>query len=132
MDAGEVARRYRLAPHPEGGRYREVFRAPAPPGGRGAVTAIYYLLEAGEVSAWHRIDAVEIWCHHAGAPLRLDVSEDGVAVETRRLAERALGGGVDAGRLRGRAGLRVLRLRTGAARLAPRRTADRVALRGTG
>ncbi len=92
MDAEEVARRYRLAPHPEGGRYREVFRAPAPPGGRGAVTAIYYLLEAGEVSAWHRIDAVEIWHYHAGAPLLLEISADGAAVETRRLG---VGGGAE-------------------------------------
>ena len=60
MDADEIIARYGLAPHPEGGHYRETFRAAAEDSGRGAVTAIYYLLRAGEVSAWHRIDAVEI------------------------------------------------------------------------
>jgi predicted cupin superfamily sugar epimerase len=81
-----------LSPHPEGGHYCEIFRAPDPDGGRGAVTAIYYLLRAGEVSVWHRIDAVEIWHHYAGAPLALSVSADGAVVETWRL-----GPGVAAG-----------------------------------
>ncbi len=84
MDADDVIARYGLQPHPEGGHYRETFRAPAPPGGRGAVTAIYYLLKAGETSAWHRIDAVEIWHHYDGAPLRLALSPDG-GVATERL-----------------------------------------------
>ena len=57
MDADEIIARYGLTPHPEGGHYREIFRADAEEGGRGAVTSIYYLLRAGEVSAWHRVDA---------------------------------------------------------------------------
>ena len=85
MDADEIIARYGLTPHPEGGHYRETFRASAEGGGRGAVTSIYYLLRAGEVSAWHRIDAVEIWHYHAGAPLRLELSPDGVATTTRLL-----------------------------------------------
>jgi predicted cupin superfamily sugar epimerase len=69
-----------LQPHPEGGHFRETWRDAAD-GGRGSGTAIYYLLKEGEVSAWHRIDATEIWHHYAGAPLALTLREDGV--ETR-------------------------------------------------
>jgi hypothetical protein len=50
MDAAEVIRRLRLVPHPEGGHYRETFRDSGSKGGRGASTAIYYLLAAGETS----------------------------------------------------------------------------------
>ena len=85
MDADEIIARYALAPHPEGGHYREVFRASAQGGGRGAVTSIYYLLRADEVSHWHRIDAVEIWHYHAGAALRLELSLDGVSLTSHRL-----------------------------------------------
>ncbi|HSU84720.1 MAG TPA: cupin domain-containing protein, partial [Thermoanaerobaculia bacterium] len=72
MTAEEVVRLLGLQPHPEGGFYRETFRAPAPDGGRAASTAIYYLLREGDVSAWHRVmDADEVWHHYAGAPLEL-------------------------------------------------------------
>ncbi len=67
-----------LAPHPEGGWYRETFRDLPEGGGRGAATAILFLLAAGEESAPHRVDAVEIWLFHAGAPLALRVGEDEV------------------------------------------------------
>jgi len=77
LTAEEVVRLLDLAPHPEGGFYRETFRAPAPAGGRGASTAIYYLLREGDVSAWHRVDADEVWHHYAGAPLELTLSTDG-------------------------------------------------------
>lgn len=85
MDADEIIARYGLKPHPEGGHYRETFRAPAGDGDRGAVTAIYYLLKSSEISAWHRIDAVEIWHYHAGDVLRLDLSSDGVEITNRIL-----------------------------------------------
>ncbi len=61
-----------LAPHPEGGWYRETFRAAGT--GRSVVTAIHFLLEAGQTSHWHRVDADEIWCWHAGAPLALGIA----------------------------------------------------------
>jgi uncharacterized protein len=74
--AEEVVEILGLQPHPEGGFYRETFRAPAADGGRGASTAIYYLLRAGDVSAWHRVvDADEVWHHYAGAPLELILSD---------------------------------------------------------
>lgn len=85
MEADEIIARYELTPHPEGGHYRELFRARAEDGGRGALTSIYYLLRAGETSAWHRVDAVEIWHYHAGDALRLDLSLDGVATTSHRL-----------------------------------------------
>ena len=69
MNAQEVVRRLRLEPHPEGGFYRETYRAPGE--GRTAVTSIYFLLEGGP-SRWHRVDAPEIWAWHAGAPLVLE------------------------------------------------------------
>lgn len=67
-----------LAPHPEGGWYRETWRAePTPGGDRSSATAIYYLLEAGNRAHWHRVDAAELWLFHAGAPLALSIAGDG-------------------------------------------------------
>ncbi len=77
MKDEEIVRLLDLIPHPEGGFYRETFRAAAPDGGRGASTAIYYLLRAGDVSAWHRTDADEVWHHYAGGALELSLSADG-------------------------------------------------------
>ena len=67
----------RLLPHPEGGWYRETWRAPAPPGERAAATTILFLLEAHQRSHWHRVDATEIWHFYAGAPLVITVSPNG-------------------------------------------------------
>jgi len=78
LSAADVVRLLDLAPHPEGGHYRETFRdSTTDASGRARSTAIYYLLEAGEVSAWHRVDAVEVWHWHAGGPLALTISENG-------------------------------------------------------
>lgn len=74
--ADEVIARLGLIPHPEGGHYRETFRHRAAGGGRGAVTVIYYLLRRGERSAWHRIDATEVWHFYSGAPLELLVADE--------------------------------------------------------
>ncbi len=64
-----------LQRHPEGGWYSETFRDNEG-GGRGHSTAIYFLLEAGDVSAWHRVrDAAEVWHFHAGAPLELTMAD---------------------------------------------------------
>lgn len=60
-----------LAPHPEGGHYRETWRDGMSPGERGAGSVILFLLMAGERSHWHRVDAAEMWHWHAGAPLAL-------------------------------------------------------------
>ena len=74
MDAATVIERLGLQPHPEGGHYRETWRHDPGDGSRGAGTAIYFLLAAGERSHWHRIDADEVWHFHAGAPLRLEMA----------------------------------------------------------
>jgi predicted cupin superfamily sugar epimerase len=63
-----------LTPHPEGGWYRETFRSGGVDGGRSSVTAIHFLLTAGQASHWHRVDADEIWCWHAGAALSLGIA----------------------------------------------------------
>ncbi|MFK5595424.1 cupin domain-containing protein [Methylobacterium sp. HMF5984] len=77
MTAAGVIAALGLRPHPEGGHYRETFRDPRLVAGRSVGSAIYYLLDVGEVSAWHRVDAAEIWHWHAGAPLVLTVSPNG-------------------------------------------------------
>jgi predicted cupin superfamily sugar epimerase len=75
--AAEIIATLGLQPHPEGGHYRETFRdSRVDAGGRAASTAIYFLLASGERSHWHRIDAVEIWHYHAGAPLALEIASD--------------------------------------------------------
>lgn len=77
LPAAAVIEALGLAPHPEGGHYREIWRDEPADGGRGAGTAIYFLLAAGERSHWHRVDAAEAWHWYAGAPLRLSVAESG-------------------------------------------------------
>lgn len=75
MDPDALIAQLGLIPHPEGGHYRETWRAPAGPTERPSGTAILFLLKAGETSHWHRIDQTEIWLYHAGAPLILRLSE---------------------------------------------------------
>jgi predicted cupin superfamily sugar epimerase len=82
MNAEQAVKYLGLAPHPEGGWYRETFRDSAGTDGRAHSTAIYYLLRAGEVSRWHRIDAAEVWHWYAGDALELCISQDGA---TRRI-----------------------------------------------
>jgi uncharacterized protein len=85
LTAADVIRLLELKPHPEGGHFRETFRDPRQVGGgRAASTAIYFLLARGERSHWHRVDAVEIWHHYAGASLRLSVV-DGATEQIFRL-----------------------------------------------
>ena len=71
-----------LSPHPEGGWYRETWRAEPGEGGRSAATAIHFLLEHGQRSHWHRVDAAELWLWHAGSPLELLVEQEDGAVAT--------------------------------------------------
>jgi predicted cupin superfamily sugar epimerase len=73
--AADIVRLLELAPHPEGGHFRETFRDTRRfDGERAASTAIYFLLARGERSHWHRIDAAETWHFYAGAPLRLEIA----------------------------------------------------------
>ncbi|BBK40184.1 cupin [Allostella vacuolata] len=77
MEAEAIIVALGLQPHPEGGRYAETYRHAPPGGGRGAMTAIYFLLRRGERSHWHRVDADEMWHWYAGAPLRLSIAGAG-------------------------------------------------------
>ena len=92
MSPAEIIELLELQPHPEGGHFRETWRAAAPPGERAAGTAIYYLLQAGEVSRWHRVDADEMWHWYAGSPLALSLSPDGRSNETLHLGPDFAGG----------------------------------------
>ena len=79
MPAQEWIDQLGLIPHPEGGAYAETWTDEH-------ASAIYYLLRAGEESAWHRVQGrSEVWHHYAGAPLRLSISEDGESFETHTL-----------------------------------------------
>lgn len=72
----EIIDALELLPHPEGGHYRETWRHQDGEN-RGAGTSIYYLLQAGERSHWHRVDAAEAWHFYSGAPLELLTCPDG-------------------------------------------------------
>lgn len=75
LTAAAIIEALGLKRHPEGGWYSETFRDPAG-GPRGHSTAIYYLLENGDRSHWHRVrDAAEVWHYYAGAPLKLEFAE---------------------------------------------------------
>jgi uncharacterized protein len=89
MDADAVVRMLALEAHPEGGHYRETWCDDA-------CSAIYFLLGAGQRSAWHRVrDRVEIWHFYAGAPLLLDVDTEGPGTATTLRIQ--LGRDLDAG-----------------------------------
>ena len=77
MDAARIIKKLDLAPHPEGGWYRQTWVGPGfgPGVERASGTAILFLLKAGERSHWHRVDADEIWIFNAGAPLVLSVGQ---------------------------------------------------------
>ncbi len=81
MTPDDIIRTLGLRPHPEGGYFTETFRdGTANETGRAASTAIYYLLKAGEISHWHRVDAAEVWHFYAGDPLELKIAgSDGTA-----------------------------------------------------
>lgn len=103
-----------LAPHPEGGWFREIWRAEAgggpadgdqadggqgnggrADGGRAGASSIHFLLEAHQASHWHKVDATEIWLWHAGDPLKLSLaSSDAGPVREVRLGPQVLAGDV--------------------------------------
>ncbi|MFF8960313.1 cupin domain-containing protein [Streptomyces sp. NPDC014894] len=94
-----------LRPHPEGGWYRETWRTGPhtrlrPPGYSGLRTAasgIYYCLEPGEESRWHRVLSDELWLWHRGGPLTLRLAGDGPAPDPGRETTVTLGPEIEAG-----------------------------------
>jgi hypothetical protein len=81
MNAEEIIETLGMARHPEGGWFKETFRDPDTRDKRPVSTAIYYLLEKGDRSHWHRVDAAEVWHFYAGSPLALSLSADGKLVQ---------------------------------------------------
>jgi len=87
-----LVKKYNLAPHPEGGFYRQVFRSENETksfvhnASRPALTHIYFLLLKGQVSRFHRVLHDEVWNHYEGAPLQL------FQLEKQQLWERRIGG----------------------------------------
>ena len=80
MTPAEIIKHLELTPHPEGGHYRQTWIADED--GRPSGTSIYFLLQAGERSHWHAVDATEIWHYYAGAPLLLHLSATDVGPAT--------------------------------------------------
>jgi predicted cupin superfamily sugar epimerase len=72
-----------LARHPEGGWYRETWRAPVAGSQRSAGTSILFLLEAHQRSHWHRVDATELWIFQAGVALTLSTADANVVSAVR-------------------------------------------------
>lgn len=92
MKARDIIEQLNLKPHPEGGWYAETWKSAALQG-RPSGTAIFYLLESGQKSHWHFVDADEIWHFYAGAPLILSISE----TDEGPAKDRALGSRLDLG-----------------------------------
>ena len=96
LDAKDVIKELNMQPHPEGGWYIQTFRdedGGKDNGSRGNSTAIYYLLEKGQRSHWHKvIDASEVWLWHAGDTLELSISEDGKQIDKHALGMNILNG----------------------------------------
>jgi len=91
VTADQIIAHLNLAPHPEGGHYRQTWIAKND--GRPTGTCIYFLLKAGERSHWHRVDATEIWLYHAGAPLILSLAETDAGPATDHLLTPDLNNG---------------------------------------
>jgi hypothetical protein len=93
LTGDDIIALFKLAPHPEGGWYRQTFRDEREHEGRAHSTAILFLLKEGEVSRWHKVDAAELWHWHGGAPLLLQV-KDGDTRNDYRLGPDWLNGEV--------------------------------------
>ena len=91
--AAELAATLGLEPHPEGGFFRETYRAAAtvqtPRGERAASTAILFLVTAAALSHLHRIKSDELWVFQGGLPLELVTLAPGGELETRVLGDPA-------------------------------------------
>jgi predicted cupin superfamily sugar epimerase len=101
-DLPDWARPLNLAPNPEGGWFRRTWtsdvtigRSALPsdyPGPRSAGTAILFLLMPGQQSAWHTVRSAELWLHHRGSPLLLEIGADRSGAMTSVLGSDILAG----------------------------------------
>lgn len=107
MDRPEIAARYDLAAHPEGGWYRQTWmsqhqlRLTDENGAervRQAATLILFCLPPGECSAWHRVASEEIWIWNGAGPITLRLGGD-AAAPAEDPTTVVLGGDAEAGEL---------------------------------
>ncbi|MFD1535736.1 cupin domain-containing protein [Nonomuraea guangzhouensis] len=99
-----IAQALDLLPHPEGGWFRETWRAPVSflpagyPGARSSATGIYFLLGPGEESVPHVVRSDEVWLWHRGGPLSLTIGDEtvilGPRVEDGQVPQAVVPGGV--------------------------------------
>jgi predicted cupin superfamily sugar epimerase len=92
MTPAQIITHLNLAPHPEGGHYRQTW-ADDTGTGRPTATCIYFLMQRGERSHWHRVDATEIWLYHSGAPLELRTAATDAGPATTHLLTPDLSAG---------------------------------------
>lgn len=89
--AAQIAADLELLPHPEGGRFREIYRAQArlqtPAGTRSLATLIWFLIEEGDPSRFHRLGSDELWLFHDGFPLELFLLRDADSAAERRVID---------------------------------------------
>lgn len=78
--ASSIIASLKMTPHPEGGHFVETFRD-----ADNNVSLIFYLLEKGERSYWHRLTKDEILHFYDGDPLTLLLSTDGVSIQEETL-----------------------------------------------
>ena len=78
--AQKIIKKLQMKPHPEGGFYSETYRSPesasvswSRESPRNFSTAIYFLLKAGQFSAWHRLHSDEMWHHYEGGDVKIHV-----------------------------------------------------------
>lgn len=90
--AQDIINELGLKPHPEGGYFRRTYRNAANGDKRGHCSAIYYLLDQQDFALWHRIDADELWCWHAGGPLTLEIGRDKNSAQPQALGTDILAG----------------------------------------
>lgn len=89
MNAKEIKSHYKMVSHPEGGSYKETYRSQDKfeptnfNGSRSISTSILFLLEKGEVSAFHKIRSDELWYFHMGSPLEIiEITPTGELIKT--------------------------------------------------
>ncbi len=92
----ELVKQFGLKPHPEGGYYLETYRSEqqieTKNGNRNIATAIYFLIEEGNVSNFHRIKSDEHWFFHEGSPLEIHVLSPENGHETLLLGNNFVNG----------------------------------------
>ncbi|PJM79427.1 cupin domain-containing protein [Bifidobacterium scaligerum] len=77
--ARSVVERLGLEAHPEGGWYTRDWQSPHEDATskRPLASLIYFLLPEGDASAWHKVDADELWLWHGPAPVTLELGGNG-------------------------------------------------------